>query len=271
MDQKHTWQIAKPARSTRPDLSRKSLIYLALSAVVFIGIIIAVGRDSRPGDPIGQSSAILGSLILCMPLGFFLCKRSGYSASPPLWFVLHALSGFVGIVFVAIHVASVSALSFALVPLASLLFLVAQGFWVRAFLTKRLSYLFARSASSFHYGRPLAINRAAIADIITRKEQLLTKLDPLADEATFSPRLRHWVCLPHRSLQYECLATREAKLIGARSRSGVLLSYSRRLHMVVALVFYIGLLAHVAVMLFFAGYAAKGDEIYWWHIADWGR
>lgn len=271
MDQNHVWHIAKPARSSRPDLSCKALIHMALTALVLVVLAVVLGQSTRPGDPIGQTSAFLGSLILCLPLAFFVAKRSGFAASPPTWFVLHALSGFVGIGLIAVHVASVSGFAPPLVPLASLVFLVVQGFWMRAFLTKRLSFLFARAPRSFDYGPALETKKAAIADIIARKEALLTRLDPAAQEATFSPRLAHWLRAPVKALRYEWLAHREARLVGAKARAGAVLSYSRRLHMAVALVFYAGLLGHVIVMLFFAGYAAKGGEIYWWHIADWGR
>ena len=40
--------------------------------------------------------------------------------------------------------------------------------------------------------------------------------------------------------------------------------------MLIALLFYLGLLAHVVVVLFFAGYAAHGGAIDWWHITAWG-
>jgi hypothetical protein len=41
--------------------------------------------------------------------------------------------------------------------------------------------------------------------------------------------------------------------------------------MLAALGFYLGLISHIIVMLFFAGYAAGGDVIDWWYITDWGR
>ena len=40
--------------------------------------------------------------------------------------------------------------------------------------------------------------------------------------------------------------------------------------MLAALAFYLGLVAHIIVMLFFAGYAAQGGAIEWWHITAWG-
>ncbi len=60
-------------------------------------------------------------------------------------------------------------------------------------------------------------------------------------------------------------------MVGARQGAGLALAWSRRLHMFAATLFYLGLISHIVVVLFFAGYAAGGDEITWWHITDWGR
>lgn len=266
-----TSAIAQRASSKRPDLSKRQLI-LAMSVVA--GVIVTavvLGRETRPGDPVNQLCAVLGTAFLCAPLCFFVAKRSGYAANPPFWFVLHALCGFAGISLIAVHVASVSALSPAVIPLIALALLVLQGFWVRAFLTQKLSFLFARSPNSFDFGARVQIDRAGLAAVIAQKQQLLPLLDATAQEALFSPRLRHWLRHPILALRYERLARREAALVGARMRAGLVLSYARQLHILVAAVFYISLAAHVVVMLFFAGYAAKGGEVYWWHIADWGR
>jgi len=40
--------------------------------------------------------------------------------------------------------------------------------------------------------------------------------------------------------------------------------------MLAALGFYLGLIAHLVVMLLFAGYAAGGADIDWWYITAWG-
>lgn len=264
------WATAKRASSGRPDLSRKVLIGFAIATGLCLALAVAFGRDSRPGDPLNQLSAIIGSLLLLMPFIFFLMKRTGQSENPPFWFVLHAVCGFGGLSLVAVHVASVARITPALLPLVALSFLVFQGFWVRAFLTRRLSFVFARSANSFGFGGTVHTDKEALARIIDQKIRLLAKLDPAASEATFSPQLKHWLRAPLRAFRYDLLARQEAALVGARRRAGLVLSYSRQLHITVAAIFYLSLLAHVVVMLFFAGYAAKGGEVYWWHIANWG-
>ena len=270
MAQSPKWSVARRASSTRPDLSKFQLIVLATMSLALVVCAAVLAREGRSGDPLNQTSAIVGTVFLMMPLVFFLAKRMGFAANPPFWFVMHAVCGFVGIALIAVHVAPVSSVSPALVPLVSLVFLVCQGFWVRAFLTRRLSFLFARSPKSFAYTGKLPPNREAIAAVIKQKEELLKRLDPSASEATFSPRLRHWVRRPFKALRYDYLARKEGRLVGARGRAGLVLSYARQVHILVAGIFYLSLLAHVVVMLFFAGYAAKGGEAYWWHFASWG-
>ena len=264
------WSVAKRASATRPDLSRHALVGAATATLLGVLVALLLFRDTRPGDPLNQVCAIAGTVLLLMPAVFFFAKRGGRAKNPPLWFVLHAVCGFSGVFLISVHVASVSSISPALVPLSALMFLVCQGFWVRAFLTQRLAFLFARSPKSFEFGAALPNNRAAIAAVIDQKTALLARLDPSASEATFSPRLSHWLRAPLKALRYDILARREAVLVGARARAGYVLSYARQLHIAVAAIFYLSLLAHVVVMLFFAGYAAKGGEVYWWHIANWG-
>ena len=60
-------------------------------------------------------------------------------------------------------------------------------------------------------------------------------------------------------------------MVGARQSAGLVLAWSRRIHMAAAALFFLGLLAHVIVVLFFAGYAAGNGEIDWWYITAWGR
>ncbi len=59
-------------------------------------------------------------------------------------------------------------------------------------------------------------------------------------------------------------------MVGARGSVSIELRWARRIHMLAALGFYLGLMAHVVVVLFFAGYAASGNEIDWWYITAWG-
>ena len=74
-----TWQIAKAAQSNRPHLSRSVLTGLSVATLLAVAFAIFIGRELRPGDPLGQTSAIVGSLLLLIPLVFTLAKRGGSS------------------------------------------------------------------------------------------------------------------------------------------------------------------------------------------------
>jgi hypothetical protein len=60
-------------------------------------------------------------------------------------------------------------------------------------------------------------------------------------------------------------------MVGARQAAGKIRGWSRRIHIAVAVLFYGGLLAHIIVVLFFAGYVVGDGEIDWWYITAWGR
>jgi hypothetical protein len=151
-----------------------------------------------------------------------------------------------------------------------MVFLILQGSLLRVVLSRGFSLLFARSSAAQGFTAPLALNRNALQQVIDDKVELLARLDANADEALFSPALKHWLRQPWNSLRYQFLAEREARMVGARAGAGVVLAWSRRIHMLAALAFYLGLIAHIIVVLFFAGYAARGGEIEWWYITAWG-
>ena len=256
--------------SSRPDLSKSALLWLLVFTAVGLVFALGLGGQLAPGSPVGQSAAIGGALLLLVPMLFFILKRSGYTQSPPAWFVAHSVCSTAGTVLIFVHVAGGSWLTAPGLVLLALVFLVVQGIWSRGMVSQSISHLFARSASSFNFTEPLQIDRARLAEVVEAKVELLRLLDRDADEALFSPTLQHWVRAPRYSLRYRCLIEEEYRLVGARRRAGLVLQWWRRVHLLVALLFFVGLLAHVIVVLFFAGYAAAEGEAYWWHITAWG-
>jgi hypothetical protein len=218
----------------------------------------------------GQLCAALGALLLLAPLAFVIMKRSGWSANPPLWFIGHVLATSLGSCLIFVHVASGDWLTPPGVVLLLMLFLILQGSLLRGILTRGFSLLFARSSAPMGFSAPVGLNKLALQQVIDAKIDLLRTLDSTADEALFSPALKHWLRQPLRSTRYQLLAEREARMIGARASAGAGLGWSRRIHMLAALGFYLGLVAHIIVVLFFAGYAADGDVIDWWYITAWG-
>ncbi len=255
----------------RPDLALATILSLLAVTGLGAGVILLWPGLPAPGSPAGQLCAALGALLLLAPLAFMLTKRSGASASPPAWFVAHVLAAMLGSLLIFAHVAAGDWLTPPGLVLALLVFLVAQGSLVRAFQTRRFALLFARASAPQGFSAPAGLDKAALAEVIDAKIALLARLDPRADESLFSPTLRHWLRHPLSSLRYQWLAEREARLVGARAAAGPVLGWSRRLHLLAALLFYLGLLAHLVVVLFFAGYAAGGGPIDWWHVTDWGR
>lgn len=254
----------------RPDLSERQI--LLLDALVFVAaaaILLTPGLPT-PGSPGGQLAAALGALLLLVPLLFLIVKRSGLSATPPAWFVAHVLATLAGGLLILVHAAGGNWLSPPGLVLLLLLALIFQGSLLRAVWSRGFSLLFARNSLPTGFGAPAGLDKAELQRVIDAKTALLQNLDPAADEALFSPALTHWLRRPLSSLRYQLLAEREARIIGARAGAGRALGWSRRIHMLVALAFYLGLLAHVVVVLFFAGYAAGGGPVDWWHITAWG-
>ena len=255
----------------RPDLSTSHLLLLAAGFVGATVIILSWPGVPAPGSAAGQSSAALGALLLLAPLAFTIMKRSGWSASPPTWFVAHVFATLLGACLIFVHVGAGSWISPPGLVLLLLIFLLLQGSLLRALFARGYSLLFARSGIPSGFSAPARLDKAALRALIERKRALLAKLDPAADEALFSPALKHWLRHPIGSLRYQAMAEREARMVGARANAGVRLGWSRRIHLLAALGFYLGLAAHVVVVLFFAGYAADGEVIDWWHITDWGK
>ncbi len=256
--------------NNRPDLSERNILLLLAVVIAAAASILLQPGGVPPGSVTGQLCAAAGALLFLAPLLFVVMKRSGLATSPPAWFITHVLATLFGCCLIFIHVATgewlapaglVFVLLVALFVLVSLLLVAySRGF----------SLLFARSGLPTGFSAPQALDKASLQRVIDDKVRLLQTLDPGADEALFSPALKHWLQHPFKSLRYQRLAEREAGMIGARSSAGRELSWPRRLHMLIAFGFYLGLLAHVIVVLFFAGYAAGGEAIDWWYITAWG-
>ena len=255
----------------RPDLPNQGLYVLPAVAVTVLLFSLYALNQQAPGSPFAQWCAAVGVFLLLAPMLFSIMKRSGFSDSPPFWFVAHVLCAGLGMCLILIHVAGGNWLSPPGLVLFLMLFLLLQGVWLRTAISKKLSYLFARNSASGGFAIPGTLDRAALATTIDKKIECLLLLDTNASESLFSPTIRHWLAHPWLSFRYQSLADREAGLIGARQAAGPLLAWSRRIHLLAAVLFYASLLTHIIIVLFFAGYAAGESEIGWWYITDWGR
>ena len=260
-----------PAQRYRPDISNRNIILMVATTVIATTTILLWNDLPAPGSASGQLSAALGTTLLFAPLCFSMMKRSGFSASPPSWFVAHVISSLLGGGLIFIHVASGNWFTPPGLVLLLLVLLILQGSLLRAVFSRDFSLLFARSSAAQGFTSPASLDKSVLQRIIDEKTRLLSAFAPNEDEALFSPNLKHWLRAPLASFKYQRLASREAALVGARNSAGVKLSWSRRMHMIAGLLFYLGLLSHIIVILFFAGYAAHGEAIDWWYITDWGR
>jgi hypothetical protein len=254
----------------RPDLSERNILLLLCCVIILAALTLAWPGIPAPGSTLGQTCALLGAILLLAPFAFVLMKRSGRTDSPPAWFIAHVLATSLGSCLIFIHVANGNWLSPPGMVLLLMVFLILHGSLLRVLLSRGFSLLFARSSAPPGFSAPAGLDKVALQGIIDAKVELLKQLDPDAHEALFSPALKHWLGQPLNSSRYQLLAEREARMVGARTSVAVELRWARRIHMLAALGFYLGLIAHVIVVLFFAGYAADGGKIGWWHITAWG-
>ncbi len=243
---------------------------LASAAIVLVGYFVLVRPAlpepwRTPGSAPLYLTGVCGALLLLVSMVFVAMKRGGHGDSAPAWFIAHVVCATLGTVLVAIHSAGYLRRPPALLFLA-LLGLIVLGVWARVRLSARMAATFSTKMRGF---APVAHgNRPALAAVIERKRTLLAALDPAAREATFSPTLAHWLRAPVATVRYNRLAQEEMRMIGARASVGAEQAYWRPLHMALAALFVIGLLAHVVTVTFFAGYVAGGHPITWWHLAE---
>jgi len=255
----------------RPDLPNQALYFLLALVAAIIVLTLYTFDQQPPGSPFAQWCATGGVILLLSPMLFSVQKRGGFSESPPFWFVVHVLCASLGAGLILLHVAGGNWFSPPGLVLFLLLFLLLQGVLLRTSIAKKFCYLFARKSTDQGFAVPDTLDRATLVATIDKKIECLRGLDANASEALFSPTLRHWLNHPWLSLRYQSLSDKEASIVGAREAAGLLLAWSRRIHMLAAALFYVGLLSHIIIVLFFAGYAAGNGEIDWWYITDWGR
>ena len=255
----------------RPDLPNGWLLSWVILLVAAIGVYLIVKPGlpavwQRPGTVVLQGVAGVGALLLLVPFVFSLGKRSGAAKVPNALFILHVGASLVGMFLIALHAAA----AFAGPPLfmvAFLILLAVTGVFARVFMAKKMAATFGSKTRPFTAPDPEV--KAALRKLIEQKRKLLAELDPAAQEALFSVTLTHYLKSPFKARAYALLARREAMLMGQRRSVHWMQAWWRPLHIGLAWLFFGGLVVHVVVVTFFAGYVAEGREIYWWHLAAW--
>ena len=221
-----------------------------------------------PGTPVLQSLAIVGAVLLLAPFAYALAKRSPRTRLPAAWLSFHAVAALAGTVLVSVHAAG-RLLEPPALLLANLLALLGLGLWARTGGARRMADTFATKHRAFAQADPALAAR--LAEIVAEKRRLLPALDAAGAEGTFSVTPAHWLASPGAARRYAALAREEARLTGQRASVGRAQGWWRPLHLLLAASFVTGLVVHVVLVTFFAGWVADGGDPYWWHVADWGR
>ena len=251
------------------DLSNRALISIlagALCASIFATIITAslTGIWGLPGGPLLQAAAAIGALCLVGSFLAVLAKRRGRPGKAG--FRSHVWLASIGTGLVLAHGAG-GLLKPPATLFVLLLLLIGLGVWSRLQGARMMARTFGEKRAGF--AKPTPAVRAELAALIEQKQTLLAKLDPSANEALFSPQIRHWFSAPILALRYTKLATEESRIVGAAAGLPKIQARWRVVHRLAALAFVGGLLAHIIIVMLFAGYAADGGDIYWLHFAAW--
>jgi hypothetical protein len=219
-----------------------------------------------PGSKPLYLVGVAGTMLLLVPIAFAVAKRAGSSGNPVAWFNAHVWCACLGAVLIAIHSGGYIRRAPAMLLLA-VLALAALGVWARLRGSRLSARTFGTAAPAF--APPDHRARTRLKAIIAEKEALLVQLDPMAREATFSVTLPHCLRYPRLSAAYARLVREESRLIGRREAVDRRQAWWRPLHLALAWLFFLGVLIHVLVVTFFAGYVAGDDPITWWYISAW--
>ena len=267
---------------------------LGFAAVYLLGGLNWLPWDLRPGSPVGQSLGIAAALILLSTLFYLPLRRSdGGRWGKPAAQALHGLAGTAGTALAIMH--SQAALrEWSTLVLLAVVGLLATGIYGRVVAPIRVGTTFGRSAIPYAAAaRPHALPTTSDG-LVTEKRRLLETIAAEAREGAregtkegtkegakegakegeFVLRWHHWTRSPSKAWRYHRLAISERRALArnplsASSEVSALERLWRRVHLGLAGLFIIGLLAHVVTTVFFAGYVADGREIYWWHLTRW--
>lgn len=261
--------MSRGASVADADLSNAALAAI-VALTLLAGVFLAALAPSLPGDwgrsggPLLQGAAALGSALLLASFAAVLAKRFGRPGRRG--FRSHVWLASVGAALTFAHAAGNLGRPAALL-LVLLAALILLGAWSRVAGARRMAATFGEKRRAF--ARPDPERRARLAAIIEEKRALLATLAPGADEGLFSPSPRHWLKAPFKTAAYARLVATEAGLTQARAQVSPAQAWWRAAHRLLAWSFVAGLFLHIVIVMWFAGYVADGDEVYWLHVAAW--
>lgn len=251
------------------ELSDRLLVGLMLAAMVFLAAYFSIlpvlpSAWQTPGSLPLYLCGLIGAACLLVSIVFVMVKRTGRGGAPPAWFSAHVVSAIIGLTLVAIHSGGSLNRPPALMFLA-LIGLSVVGVWARTRVSSQMSATFGTRYRNF--GVIDANRRARLRQIILEKQELLSQLDPGASEGTFSLMGMHWWRQPGLAFPYARLVREENRLIGGRRALPWVQAYWRWVHIVLGIVFVVGLASHVVTVTFFADYVAQRQKITWPHVS----
>lgn len=270
-NREHTPKLNKADRgrvAAIRELSDRLLVGLVFVAIVFLIVYFSILKLlpvawQTPGSPPLYWLGIVGAALLLVSMLFVGVKRSGHGGPPPAWFAAHVVAAILGMVLVSVHSTGALKEPPALMFLA-LLGLSVAGVWARTRVARQMSATFGTRYNNF--GAVDMARRERLREIIARKTELLAGLAPNASEGTFSLQAIHWFGKPFLASSYARLVREENRLLGGRRTLPPIQAYWRWVHIVLGLIFVIGLLCHVFTVTFMADYVAAGRPITWPHI-----
>tara|TARA_B100000945_G_scaffold317087_1_gene319256 strand:+ start:1880 stop:2671 length:792 start_codon:yes stop_codon:yes gene_type:complete len=253
----------------REYLGNRLLFGLIISAFVFLVIYFSLYTFlptswQTPGSLPLYVMGLLGTLLLLVSILFIFAKRTVHLGLPPVWLMAHVVAAILGMVLVAVHTAGKLTQPPALIfiPLIGLSFV---GVLARLTVSDKMSSTFGSRYQNF--GDIDEYRKIVLRQIISKKKELLLRVYPNASEGTFSLQLLDWCLKPGFAFSYARLEREENRFIGARRALPLIQAYWRWIHIVLALLFFIGLVSHVFTVTFLAEYIAEGREIIWPHFS----
>ena len=255
-------------------LSLITLCLFFLCAVYLLGGVKWLPWNLRPGSPIGQSLGICAALILLGTLYYVPVRRSdNTSLSKPAAQTWHGLAGTFGITLAIAH-SGFALREWSTLVLLATIGLLSTGLYGRVIAPLRAGAAFGRSAIPYATSVQSAATSNQARDLIRAKRSLLKSLAADAGEGEFILRWHHWTRHPRIAYGYYRLNVAERRMLARHPLSGnsaipIIERYWRRFHLWLAVLFIVGIVAHIITTVFFAGYVADGREIYWWHLTKW--
>lgn len=252
----------------------RALIFLVLAGVVGVGGYLlwqtmAAPEVTRPGTPLGQSLGIAAGILMLISAGHPALKRTeAVGVAKRRLQIFHMVVGSLAVGFALAHSGARLTRPPGLILLGAIGLLL-SGLYGRLVSPERAGQTFGRGGAPF---TPTTARDPRLAVLVQEKRAVLSALNPAKAESVATlHRLSDWGRHPRLAFKHFMLSARERRVQRANVASGwSMLGVSERLwrlvHLWLAGLVILGLIAHVVTTVFFSGYVAGDREITWWHL-----